>query len=226
MKTPKKPQHPQRRILLVEDHPLIRAGLRVVIDSEKDLHICAEAATSGSALDAAIKWKPELVISDIGLPGRSGLELVQDLAALCPGVPVLILSMFQERTYAKRALELGARGYLMKTAQSDSLLGAIRCVLAGGIYVSPSMSNRLLEYVSIRSQKRRTGVDALSPREFEVFRLIGEGVSTVTIANRLHMSPKTVDSHREHMKQKLQIQTMSELIAFASQWETTQGSPS
>jgi len=225
MKTPKKPQLHKRRILLVEDHPLIRAGLRTVIDSEKDLHICAEADTCGSALDAAIKWKPELVISDIGLPGRSGLELIQDLAARCPRVPVLIFSMFQEGTYAKRALELGARGYLMKTEESGALLGAIRCVLAGGIYVSTSMSNRLLEYVSIRSQKPRTGVDALSPREFEVFRLIGDGLSTMTIAQRLHMSPKTVDSHREHMKQKLNIPTMAQLIAFASQWETTQRIP-
>jgi DNA-binding NarL/FixJ family response regulator len=151
------------------------------------------------------------------------LDLIQDLAASCPGVPVLIFSMFQESVYAKRALEVGARGYVMKTEQSGRLLAAIRSVLAGAIFVSPAMANRLLEFVSTRSQKRRTGVDALSPREFEVFRLIGEGVSTVTIANRLHMSPKTVDSHREHMKQKLEIRTMSELIAFASQWEATEG---
>ena len=219
----KKPKNSKHRLLIVEDHPLIRAGLRAMIDPEADLHICAEAATSGDALDAAIKWSPDLVISDIGLPGRSGLDLIQDLAASCPGVPVLIFSMFQEAAYAKRALEVGARGYVMKTEQSGRLLDAIRSVLAGAIFVSPAMSNRLLEFVSTRSQKRRTGVDALSPREFEVFRLIGEGLSTVTIAKRLHMSPKTVDSHREHMKQKLEIHTMSELIAFASHWESTHG---
>lgn len=219
----KKPKRPTHRILLVDDHEMVRLGLRSVIEPEEDLHICAEASTTGAALDAAIQWTPDLVISDIGLPGRSGLELVQDLGASCPGVPVLIFSMFQEAAYAKRALEVGARGYVMKTEQSGPLLTAIRSVLAGGIFVSPSISTRLLEFVSTRSQKRRTGVDALSPREFEVFRLIGEGLSTVTIANRLHMSPKTVDSHREHMKQKLQIHTMSELIAFASHWESTHG---
>ena len=219
----KKPQRPTHRILLVDDHEMLRFGLRSVIEPEEDLHICAEASTTGAALDAAIKWSPDLLISDIRLPGRSGLDLIQDLAASCPGVPVLIFSMFQESVYAKRALEVGARGYVMKTEQSGRLLAAIRSVLAGAIFVSPAMANRLLEFVSTRSQKRRTGVDALSPREFEVFRLIGEGVSTVTIANRLHMSPKTVDSHREHMKQKLEIRTMSELIAFASQWEATEG---
>jgi DNA-binding NarL/FixJ family response regulator len=130
--------------------------------------------------------------------------------------------MHQENTFARRALEVGARGYVMKSDSSENLLAAIRTVLAGGIFVSPAMSSRILEYVSIRSKDGRTGVEALSPKEFEVFRLFGEGLATVDIASRLNMSPKTVDSHREHIKLKLEIRTMTELIAFASRWCASQ----
>jgi DNA-binding NarL/FixJ family response regulator len=210
------------KIQIVEDHPLTAQGLRALIESQEGFIVCAESPTCAQAVADAVRTKPDLVITDISLPGRSGLELVQDLLACCPGIPTLIFSMHQENTFARRALEVGARGYVMKSDSSENLLAAIRTVLAGGIFVSPAMSSRILEYVSIRSKDGRTGVEALSPKEFEVFRLFGEGLATVDIASRLNMSPKTVDSHREHSKLKLEIRTMTELIAFASRWCASQ----
>lgn len=222
MKTPRKTKH---RIVLVDDHPLTRAGLRAFLDSCDDLLVCSEADTAGRALDAAIKWNPDLVISDIGLPGRSGLELLQDLRARCPDVPVLVFSMFEEGAYAQRALELGARGYLMKTEPGQRLLEAIHTVLQGRISVSPAMSHRLLEFLASPSKSRRSGVDAMSPREFEVFQLLGEGLDTATIASRLHISSKTVDTHRDRIKQKLVVNSLSKLIAMSSHWKATRALP-
>jgi DNA-binding NarL/FixJ family response regulator len=217
MKAGRKTKH---RIVLVEDHPLTRAGVRAFLDSCSGLSVCSEADTAGRALDAAIKWNPDLLISDIGLPGRSGLELVQDLRSRCPEVPVLFFSMFDECAYAQRALECGARGYIMKSETGQRLLEAIRTVLRGEVYVSPAMSRRLLEFFASQSRKRH-GVEMMSPKEFEVFRLIGEGLATTHIASRLHISPKTVETHRERIKQKLQIETVCKLVATASHWTAT-----
>jgi DNA-binding NarL/FixJ family response regulator len=193
-----------------------------MISSEPDLAVCGEADNAGAALDAAIKNSPSLVLSDVTLPGRSGFELVQDLQSRCPSIPVLILSMHSENTYARRALEIGARGYVMKSEHSDKVLEAIRTVLQGRIYVSQGVSGQLLEFLSNRSKKKQTGIDALSPREFEVFKLIGEGVTTGRIAKRLNMSPKTVDTHRSRIKEKLHADKISELIALAASWSTRQ----
>jgi DNA-binding NarL/FixJ family response regulator len=197
-------------------------GLNLMISSEPDLAVCGEADNAGAALDAAIKNSPSLVLSDVTLPGRSGFELVQDLQSRCPSIPVLILSMHSENTYARRALEIGARGYVMKSEHSDKVLEAIRTVLQGRIYVSQGVSGQLLEFLSNRSKKKQTGIDALSPREFEVFKLIGEGVTTGRIAKRLNMSPKTVDTHRSRIKEKLHADKISELIALAASWSTRQ----
>ena len=210
------------KIQIVEDHPLTLLGIRSLIEAQEDLVVCAESRNSAEALDHAIKTKPDLVITDITLPGRSGLELVQDLNARCPGIPTLVFSMHSEGTFARRALEIGARGYVMKSDPVDQLLRAIRSVASREIYISPAMSTQILEFVSIRSKEGRSGVEALSPKEFEVFRLFGEGTPTHDIAKRLNMSPKTVDSHREHIKIKLQISTMTELISFASRWCSAQ----
>ena len=222
MKTPRKTK---RRIVLVEDHQMTRAGLRAFLDSCDDLQVCSEADTAGRALDATIKWNPDLVIADIGLPGRSGLDLLQDLRARCPGVPVLIFSMFDEGAYAQRALELGARGYVMKSESGERLLEAIHTVLRGRISVSPAMSHRLLEFLASPSKNRRSGVEAMSPREFEVFQLLGDGLETSTIAARLHISSKTVDTHRERIKQKLEVESLWKLIAMASHWKATHTLP-
>jgi len=208
----------KERILLVEDHPMTRMGLKLMIAGEPGLEVCGEVGTAGEALDAAIRLNPSLVLTDVSLPGRSGFELVQDLHARCPDIPVLILSMHAETSYARRALEIGARGYIMKCEHSDKVLEAIHTVLRGRIYVSEAIAGQLLEFLSHRSKNKQSGPDALSPREFEVFKLIGEGVSTQSIAKRLHLSPKTVETHRAHIKQKLHATTATHLIAIAADW--------
>jgi DNA-binding NarL/FixJ family response regulator len=208
----------KRTILLVEDHPMTLMGLKMMIQGEADLSVCGEATNAGEALDASIQLKPDLVITDITLPGRSGFELIQDLRSACPNLPVLVLSMHSEKTYARRALEIGARGYIMKCENSGAILEAIRTVLSGSISVSGAVSGHLLEFLATNSKKRKSGIDALTAREFEVFKLIGDGVSTCKIANDLNMSPKTVESHRSNIKSKLQTRTMAELTALAADW--------
>ena len=197
---------------------MTRMGLKLMIAGEPGLEVCGEVGTAGEALDAAISLNPSLVLTDVSLPGRSGFELVQDLHARCPDIPVLILSMHAETSYARRALEIGARGYIMKSEHSDKVLEAIHTVLRGRIYVSEAIAGQLLEFLSHRSNNKQSGPDALSPREFEVFKLIGEGVGTQSIAKRLHLSPKTVETHRAHIKQKLHATTATHLIAIAADW--------
>ncbi len=209
---------PKKRILLVEDHPTTRMGLRLMIDGEEDLEVCGEAGTAAEGLDAAVRLSPSLLLTDVTLPGRSGFELVQDLAARCPRLPVLVVSMHPEATFARRALEIGARGYIMKSESGEAILQAIRAVLRGRIYLSQAAGSQLLEFLNNRSSKKHTGVEALSPREFEIFRLIGEGISTEDIASRLHISAKTVETHRHHIKEKIGTPRMGELIAFAAGW--------
>jgi DNA-binding NarL/FixJ family response regulator len=208
----------KRPILLVDDHPASRLGVRHMIETERDWTVCGEAGNSAAALDAAIRLSPALVITDVTMPGRSGFELIQDLAARCPAVPVLVLSMHSESTYARRALEIGARGYLMKSADGNELLRAIRTILAGKIYLSQAASAQMLEYMNTRSSLNRTGMEALSPREFEVFGLIGQGIHSCEIASQLNVSVKTVDTHRERIKRKIGVKNGSELISFASAW--------
>lgn len=209
---------PKSGILLVDDHPLARVGVRQMIETDPELEVCGEAGTAGEGLSATIAHSPALVISDVTLPGRSGFELVQDLAARCPRIPVLMLSMHSEFTYARRALEIGARGYIMKSADGDDLLHAIHTVLHGRIYLSTAASAQMLEYMNGRSRKKRTGIEALTPREFEIFSFIGKGLPSSRIANQLNLSPKTVDTHRERIKIKLGVETCSQLISVASSW--------
>ncbi|MEI8293592.1 MAG: response regulator transcription factor [bacterium] len=212
----KKPQ--KKRILLVEDHPMTRMGIKLMIAGEAGLEVCGEAGDAGQALDAAIELHPDLVLTDVSLPGRSGFELVQDLQARCPEIPVLILSMHSETSYARRALEIGARGYIMKSEHSEKVLEAIQTILRGRIYVSEAIAGQLLEFLSHRSKNKQSGPDALSPREFEVFKLLGEGVSTQDIARRLNLSPKTVETHRAHIKDKLHATSAAHLVAMAADW--------
>jgi DNA-binding NarL/FixJ family response regulator len=148
--------------------------------------------------------------------------LVQDLAARCPGLPVLMVSMHSEFTHARRALEIGARGYMMKSEDGETLLRAIRTVLRGRIYLGPAASSQLLEYLNNKSGRKRTGIEALSPREFEVFRLIGDGVSTQAIADRLNLSMKTIDTHRARIKLKVGADSLGRLISISSTWLSEQ----
>ena len=200
---------------------MMREGLRTLISRERDLAVCGEAETAGQALDAVANLEPDLVLADISLPGRNGIELIKDIRALQPVVLILVISMHDESLYAERILRAGARGYIMKQESGPTMIQAIRQVLAGRIYLSGKMSARILENVTGKRAKA-SSIERLSDREFEVFQLIGRGKSTVQIAEELHLSPKTVEAHRAHVKEKLDLKTMTELVSFASRWVETQ----
>ncbi len=212
---------PQRKkILLVDDHPLMRRGQSDLLNRETDLTVCGEAGTAREAMEAIAKLKPDLVLVDMTLPDKDGLELIKDIQTLHPGLPVLAMSMQDESLYAARVLRAGGRGYVMKGEGSDAhLAAAIRTVLSGQIAVSPRMSAKILESVAAPSGKVGGGPEAqLSDRELEVLKLYGEGWSTEEIASRLHLSPKTVDVHRAHIKEKLSLKTTPEFTRFAIRW--------
>jgi DNA-binding NarL/FixJ family response regulator len=199
----------------------MREGLRTLISREHDLAICGEAETAGQALDAVANLKPDLVLADISLPGRNGVELIKDIRSLQPAVLILVISMHDESLYAERVLRAGARGYIMKQESGPTMIQAIRQMLAGRIYLSDKMSARILENVAGKRAKA-SPIERLSDREFEVFQLIGRGKSTVQIAEELHLSTKTVEAHRAQVKAKLDLRNMPELISFASRWVETQ----
>ena len=211
----------RHRILIVDDHPMMREGLRTLISRERDLIVCGEAETASQALDAVAKLKPDLVLADITLPGPNGIELIKDICALQQGMLILVISMHDESLYAERVLRAGARGYIMKQESGPTMMQAIRQVLAKRIYLSDKVSARILEYV-VGKRTEASPITRLSDREWEVFELIGRGRSTVQIAEELHLSPKTVEAHRAHVKEKLGLRTMTELVSFASRWVETQ----
>jgi DNA-binding NarL/FixJ family response regulator len=211
------------RILLVDDHPMMREGLRQIIGSESDLTVCGEAENAFQALELVAKLKPDLVLTDITLPDKSGLELIKDILANDPKMLVLVISMHDETLYAERVLRAGGRGYTMKHEGGKKIMQAIRQVLSGHISVSEKMSGKILEIFS----GRRTGsaispVENLTDREFEVFRHIGQGLSTKEIAEQMRVSPKTVEVHRMNVKSKLALRTMAELIRYAVRWTESQ----
>jgi len=218
------PRSDRKRILLVDDHPFMRAGLGALIDRQSDLVVCGEAGNPSEAFEQLPRTKPDLVLSDLTMPGRSGLEFIKDLLASAPGLAVLIISMHDEAVYAERALRAGARGYIMKEAGGENLLTAIRQVLRGDVYVSAKMSARILQNLSGgRPRGSSSPIEKLTDREFEVFQLIGQGKSTRDIAEQLHLSPKTVDVHRSNIKVKLELRDATSLIRHAVRWVETQG---
>ncbi len=212
----------RRRVLLVDDHPFMRAGLGQLIDCQPDLLVGGEAGNPAEALQALARQQPDLILTDLTMPGRSGLEFIKDLRAAHPAVPILVVSMHDEAVYAERALRAGARGYIMKEAGGENLLGAIRQVLRGEVYVSHKMSARILEAMSSRRPRGSSSpIEQLTDREFEVFQLIGQGKGTREIAAELHLSPKTVDVHRSHLKEKLGLRDATALIRHAVRWVET-----
>jgi DNA-binding NarL/FixJ family response regulator len=223
-KPPAPSAQPRRRILLVDDHPFMRAGLAQLIDRQADMMVCGEAGNPGEALQALAQTRPDLVLSDLTMPGRSGLEFIKDLRAAHETLAILVVSMHDESVFAERALRAGARGYIMKEAGGENLLSAIRQVLRGEIYVSPRMSARILENLSgARPRGSKSPIEKLTDREFEVFQLIGLGKSTRDIATQLHLSTKTVDVHRANIKEKLKLTDATALIRHAVRWVETQG---
>lgn len=215
------------RILLVDDHPVVRQGLRLLIEAEPDLEIAAEASTARDAVELAEADPPDVAVIDLALADRSGLELIKDLKIRVPGLAMLVLSMHDESLYAERALRAGARGYVMKHEATDTLLNAIRKVHGGEIAVSPKMATRILNQLVAGQPAQVTNpVSRLSDRELEVFTLIGQGIGTRQIAERLFLSIKTVEAHRENIKQKLEIKSGPELTRYAVQYVMEQTKPS
>ena len=208
------------RILIVDDHPMMRQGLAQLVNNEPDLAVCCEVENAHQALAAIDKARPDLVLADITLPDKSGIELIKDIQAIHPGLAVLVISMHDESLYAERVLRAGGRGYIMKQEGGKKLMEAIRQVLSGQIYVSEKMSARILESFSGgRSPGAdKSPVENLTDREFEVFQLIGQGKGTRQIAEKLHLSVKTVEVHRVHIKTKLKLESATELIRFAVRW--------
>jgi len=207
------------RILLVDDHAVVRFGMAQLINRESDLMVCGEQEDAARALSAITNAKPDLVIADISLKDSSGLELMRNIKAQWPKLPVLVVSTHDESIYAEIAFRAGALGYLMKQEALDRLILAIRRVLTGNIYVSDAQSARMLQQ-QIRGQKdiSESPVAKLSDRELEVFQLIGRWKKTGEIARELHLSVKTVEYYREQLKQKLNLQDGAELARYATSW--------
>jgi DNA-binding NarL/FixJ family response regulator len=219
-----KNKSPGKRLLIVDDHPMMRTGLAQLIDSEPDLKVCAEADTAGQALNIVVSQKLDLILLDISLPDKNGLELIKDIQTLKPGLPILAVSMHDESLYAERILRAGGRGYIMKQEGGKRLLQAIRQVLGGQIYVSEKMSARILENFSgQRADAAISPVQRLSDREFEVFQWIGRGKGTREIAHQLHLSVKTIEVHRANIKKKLSLKTATDLVRYAVRWIETEG---
>ena len=213
-----------KRLLIVDDHPMMRTGLAQLIENEPDLKVCAEADNAGQAIDAVISQTFDLILLDVSLPDKNGLELIKDIQALKPELPILAVSMHDEMLYAERVLRAGARGYIMKQEGGKMFLQAMRQVLGGQVYVSEKMSARILEIFSgRRNQALNSPIELLSDREFEVFRFIGLGKSTREIAELLHLSGKTVEVHRAKIKEKLKLKTATDLVRHAVRWAETEG---
>lgn len=214
----------KKQILIVDDHPLMRKGLALIIDAEPDLHICGQASKAEEALEALEKLKPDMVIVDVSLPGMSGLELTKHMLALRPNLIILMVSRHDEALYAERAIRAGARGYVMKMVAAEEILKAIRRVLNGGIYVSDKINERLLVGMATgHKHLTQSPLEVLSDRELEVFELTGRGLGTKEIAERLYLSVKTVESYRARIKNKLNLSNATELMLHAVQWVEGEG---
>jgi DNA-binding NarL/FixJ family response regulator len=207
------------KVFLVDDHPIVRDGLKTLIERREDLCVCGEAEEAAGAMKAIRQSKPDVVITDITLKESDGLELTKDIRACYPDMPVIVLSIHDESTYCERALRAGAQGYLMKEVVSENVIEAIRQVLNGEIYVSGPMAKRFLhKMVGGKGQEIRSPIETLSDRELEIFRLIGEGFKASQIADRLYLSVKTVETYRSRLKEKLDLGDAGELLRYAIKW--------
>lgn len=207
------------RILVVDDHPIVRAGVIRIINSEATLKVCGEAEGMSQALRAVREVKPQLVVSDISLANGSGLELTKELQAARSDVKVLIYSMHEDSLYAERVLRAGARGYVNKAESASVLKAAIQRVLEGGVHLSPQMTDRMLDQrLGVASDGDGSPLQQLSDRELEVYEQIGRGITTRLAAERLHLSPKTIETYREGIKAKLKFHNSTELTRHAIEW--------
>jgi DNA-binding NarL/FixJ family response regulator len=212
------------KIIVVDDHPIVRQGLVQMIGHEPDMEVCGEAEGAADALKAIAATNPDAAIVDLSLKGSSGLELLKDIRVRHPKLPVLVLSVYDESMYAERALRAGARGYMMKEEAAEKVLTAIRRILSGQVYLSENMASRLLNVlVDGRAESGATPAERLSDRELEVFQLIGQGFGNTEIARQLHLSPKTVETYRGHIKEKLNLASSTELLQHAIRWAQSLG---
>ena len=206
-------------VFLVDDHPLVRQGLGQIINNETDLEVIGEAEDASKALHLIETKQPDLVIVDISLRGNNGLELIKNIKAVLPNLPILVFSMHDESVYAQRALRAGARAYVMKQESADKILLAIRRIIDGDIYVSHRVADQVLQQlVNGKTSGSESPIERLSDRELEVIQLIGKGLSTREIASNLNLSVKTIESHRAHIKEKLNLRNATELVQFSVQW--------
>jgi len=218
-KKPKKAGQPPARILVVDDHPLLRDGLIRLISRDPSLVVCGEAEDPVTALRQIAALKPDVAIVDLSLKDKSGLELVKDIRVRFAKLPVLVLSMHEETLYAQHALRAGAKGYIMKEEAPERVRLAIHTVLDGGIYLSDKMTARTLsQYATKEAPVVDSPLESLTDRELEVFELIGQGLGTRRISERLHLSVKTIESYRARIKDKLGLRDASELVKHAVEW--------
>jgi len=207
-----------RRILLIDDHPIVRQGLRGLLEQSLEYSVCGEEATVEDGLATLRSTRPDAAIVDISLGKESGLEFIVRARREDENVAILVLSMLDEMTYAERALRVGANGYVMKREATDRLLVALERVLSGKVYVSASVSDRLLTTLAKPGDGARYPIDRLTDRELEIFRLVGMGMRAVEMAERLGISQKTIETHRSRIKAKLGVETAAELVIQAASW--------
>jgi DNA-binding NarL/FixJ family response regulator len=213
-----------KRIVIVDDHPLFRKGLEQLIDSDGAFAVCGEANNASEAMDVIRKLNPDLAIVDLSLPGANGIELIKNIRAEFSKLPVLVLSMHDESLYAVRALRAGADGYVMKHEAMANVVQAIREVFNGRPYLSPAMAAQVItKFAHGQAEGQTDPTEKLSDRELEILELIGKGNEVRQIAKLLHLSPKTVETHRAHIKDKLDLKNSREVARFALQWLSARG---
>ncbi len=218
------PGPPKLKVLLVDDHPITRQGMKALVNQQSNLEVCGEADNAAYAIELVGRLQPDLAIVDIALKTTNGIELTKNIKVQAPNLPVLIVSMHDEGLYAERALRAGAMGYLMKQEASEKIIAAIQRLLQGEIYLSDKIKEKMLHrFVNKKGEGMVFSIDTLSDREMEVFQLIGNGYSTRQIAQKLNLSSKTIDSYREHLKLKLNLDSGAELVRHAIQWARSEG---
>lgn len=216
---------PKSKVVLIDDHPLVREWLSNLIHQQPDLAVCGEAESAPAAMEVIAASKPDVAIVDISLKGSSGIELIKDIKAAHPRVAVIVLSMHDERLYAERALRAGARGYIMKRETTKKVIACIRRVLEGKLYVSDQLASLLAEkFVDGSAMSVQSPVEQLSDRELEVFQMLGEGQETRQIAESLHVSMKTVQAYCARIKEKLRLANATELLREAIRWNDSRAS--
>jgi DNA-binding NarL/FixJ family response regulator len=223
-KNPKCDPADAKRIVIVDDHPLFRKGLEQLIHSDGTFAVCGEAGSATEAMDVIRKLDPDLAIVDVSLPGANGIELIKNIRAEFPKLPILVLSMHDESLYALRALRAGAQGYVMKQEALANVVQAIHEVFSGRPYLSPAMAAQVItNFAQTPSEGEADVIDRLSDRELEILELIGKGNEVRQIGKLLHLSPKTVETHRAHIKEKLNLASAHQVGRFAVQWVSARG---